>query len=401
MGKTYKLLLVGFLLVLGFIFYLEASKPTPINWYPSYAKTDKIPLGSLVLYESLKESNFTLEEVNNPPYQFLQKHEDLAGNYFFLNNNLFLDKAELSKMLNWVENGNTLFLAANNFSTTLLDTLQLEVKTKRSLNKVKTLPYFNFSNPELKAEKAFAFKKDRELVYFSKIDTSKHKILGLASLRLENKNLKDSLVNFLEAPFGEGKILMHSNPELFSNYFMLAEDNYRYAKNALSYLSPQQSLFWDNYYKSGKTIQTSPLYILLNNRYLKWAYYTVLLGALLFIYFEGKRKQKSIPVVKALQNRSYEYTRTIAGMYLEQKKHKEIAEKQIDQFYAYLREEFRLEINKDSKIDSTKIASQTGVDSELTNKLFGLIAKIKTAQAINQDQLQLLTQQIIKFKKQI
>lgn len=401
MGKTYKLLLVGFLLVLGFIFYLEASKPTPINWYPSYAKTDKIPLGSLVLYESLKESNFTLEEVNNPPYQFLQKHESLAGNYFFLNNNLFLDKAELSKMLNWVENGNTLFLAANNFSTTLLDTLQLEVKTKRSLNKVKTLPYFNFSNPELKAEKAFAFKKDKELVYFSKIDTSKHKILGLASLRLENKNLKDSLVNFLEAPFGEGKILMHSNPELFSNYFMLAEDNYRYAKNALAYLSPQQSLFWDNYYKSGKTIQTSPLYILLNNRYLKWAYYTVLLGALLFIYFEGKRKQKSIPVVKALQNRSYEYTRTIAGMYLEQKKHKEIAEKQINQFYAYLREEFRLEINKDSKIDSTKIASQTGVDSELTNKLFGLIEKIKTAQAINQDQLQLLTQQIIKFKKQI
>ncbi|TQD39435.1 DUF4350 domain-containing protein [Haloflavibacter putidus] len=401
MGKTYKLLLVGFLLVLGFIFYLEASKPTPINWYPSYAKTDKIPLGSLVLYESLKESNFTLEEVNNPPYQFLQKHESLAGNYFFLNNNLFLDKAELSKMLNWVENGNTLFLAANNFSTTLLDTLQLEVKTKRSLNKVKTLPYFNFSNPELKAEKAFAFKKEKELVYFSKIDTSKHKILGLASLRLENKNLKDSLVNFLEAPFGEGKILMHSNPELFSNYFMLAEDNYRYAKNALAYLSPQQSLFWDNYYKSGKTIQTSPLYILLNNRYLKWAYYTVLLGALLFIYFEGKRKQKSIPVVKALQNRSYEYTRTIAGMYLEQKKHKEIAEKQINQFYAYLREEFRLEINKDSKIDSTKIASQTGVDSELTNKLFGLIEKIKTAQSINQDQLQLLTQQIIKFKKQI
>lgn len=401
MGKTYKLLLVGFLLALGFIFYLEASKPTPINWYPSYVKTDKIPLGSLVLYESLKESNFILEEVNNPPYQFLQKHENLAGNYFFLNNNLFLDKAELSKMLNWVENGNTLFLAANNFSTTLLDTLQLEVKTKRSLNKVKTLPYFNFSNPELKAEKAFAFKKDRELVYFSKIDTSKHKILGLASLRLENKNLKDSLVNFLEVPFGEGKILMHSNPELFSNYFMLAEDNYRYAKNALAYLSPQQSLFWDNYYKSGKTIQTSPLYILLNNRYLKWAYYTVLLGALLFIYFEGKRKQKSIPVVKALQNRSYEYTRTIAGMYLEQKKHKEIAEKQIDQFYAYLREEFRLEINKDSKIDSTKIASQTGVDSELTNKLFGLIEKIKTAQSINQDQLQLLTQQIIKFKKQI
>ncbi len=401
MGKTYKLLLLSFLLVLGFIFYLEASKPTPINWYPSYANTDKIPLGSLVLFESLQETSFKLEEVNNPPYQFLQEHENLQGNYFFLNNNLFLDKAELKKMLNWVQDGNTLFLAANNFSNALLDTLQLEVKTKRSLNKVKTLPYFNFTHPDLKADKAFAFNRDRELVFFSKIDTSKHKILGLASLALKDDKLKDSLVNFLEAPFGEGKILLHTNPELFSNYFMLSENNYRYAKNALAYLSPQKSLFWDNYYKSGKAIQTSPLYILLNNRYLKWAYYTIILGAFLFIYFEGKRKQKSIPVIPALQNRTYEYTRTIAGMYLEHKKHKAIAQKQINQFYAYLREEFRLEINKDNKIDASKIAAQTGVEIELTQKLFNLIDTIVSAQEINQNQLQLLTQTITKFKKQI
>lgn len=400
MSKSYKILLAVFLILLAGLVFLEASKPTPINWFPSYANTDKIPLGSLVFFENLQKSKLNIREVNNPPYQFLQE-ENLEGNYFFLNNNLFLDKAELSKMLAWAEKGNTLFFAGSNFSGSLLDTLKLEMKSKRSIDKIKTIPHYTFSNPKLKSDSIYSYKRDKELVYFNKIDTSNQKILGFASLEIKNKHLQDSLVNFLEVPFGEGKILLHSNPELFSNYFMLLGNNYTYANSAMAYLDQDKPLYWDNHYKSGKKINTSPLYILLNNRYLKWAYYFILIGALLFIYFEGKRKQKSIPIVKAPENKTYDYTRTVAGMYLEEKQHLEIAQKQIEQFRRFLREKFHLNPAESKTMDFSEISQKTGVDLDLTKQLFSQINKIEKAEKISEARLKALTQTIIKFKNKI
>jgi hypothetical protein len=339
MNKGGKFALGIILLVVLLLTYLEASEPDPVNWNPSYLESDKIALGSFIFYDSWEGTGANLEKVNVPPYEFLDSEP--SGTYFFLNNYLSFDDAEVRKLLKWVGNGNTLFLAAGHFSEKLRDTLQLETATRIPGGDLSSLPYVELINPKLRNSGPYQFNHDVGFEYFRSLDTLKHTILGVGSLE-EFSKPEEAFPVFLHSEWGAGNIYIHSFPEAFSNYFLLNENNYAYAEGVLAYLDGDETIYWDRYYKSGKAFHTSPLYILLNNRALKWAYYFVLLGAVLFIIFEGKRKQRPVPVVEPLKNQTYEYSRTIADLYLEQKKYKALALKKIDHFYDYIRTRYRI-----------------------------------------------------------
>jgi hypothetical protein len=106
MKNSGKMIFGGFLLLALFLTYLEASEPEPINWNPSYMETDKIALGTFVFYELWEESFAgNIEKINVPPFEFLTGEHN--GTYFFLNNYLQFDDAELEKILSWVNQGNT------------------------------------------------------------------------------------------------------------------------------------------------------------------------------------------------------------------------------------------------------------------------------------------------------
>ena len=121
MSKAYKISLALLVLLLVFLTWLEANEPQKVNWSPSYAALDKIPLGTKVLFKNLKQQDIDLQEVNIPPYEFLND-STISGTYFFLNNSLGFDEPELKRILTWVARGNTAFFIAENFSQNLLDT---------------------------------------------------------------------------------------------------------------------------------------------------------------------------------------------------------------------------------------------------------------------------------------
>src|SRR5680860_241623 len=109
MSKTNKIILVFFLLLLVMLVYFEANQKEPVNWNPSYSENDKIPLGTFVLYESLLEKHFEIQRVNQPPFEYL-KRGNSGGIYFFVNNHLVFDDAELEELLEWTGQGNTCLL---------------------------------------------------------------------------------------------------------------------------------------------------------------------------------------------------------------------------------------------------------------------------------------------------
>jgi len=53
MGKRGKLYIILTSLVILFIVVAEATKPQPLNWFPSYASHHKIPFGSYVFKSQL------------------------------------------------------------------------------------------------------------------------------------------------------------------------------------------------------------------------------------------------------------------------------------------------------------------------------------------------------------
>ena len=138
--------------------------------------------------------------------------------------------------------------------------------------------------------------------------------------------------------------------------------------------------------------------MLLANKYFKWAYYFVLIGMLLFVIFEGKRKQRSIPIVKPLTNKSYEYAQTIAGLYVDKKEYHTIAKKQIVQFLEHIRTKLRVPTENMDRQFYRTVAERSGNTLENTTDLFTLIAKINAQNTTTKAELIMLYKEIEQFK---
>ena len=395
MGKTSRLFFGFFLLLVIFLTYLEATEPEPVNWIPSYMSDDKIPLGSFVFYESWKNTeNWKFEEIDIPPFE---KLSDSLGNgtYFFLNNSVAFDPDELDKLLEWVTKGNQVFISARGISAGLLDTLQLETKVFIPKNDLSSKPQVNFENSALKSKTDFKFKNEFSSLYFQPKDSAKIEILGHINIQEDEKNKQ---ANFIKSNFGEGKIYLHNTPEVFGNYFLLNNNNYKYAEKILAYFDTENPVYLDNYYKAGKTFYSSPLYILLSDNRLKWAYYFLLTGSILFIIFEGKRKQRAIPVKNPLKNQSYEYAKTVGDLYLEEKEYKELITKKIDLFLEYIRTHYKISTKTIDEEFHTLLAAKSGNSKVAGKELFGKMEKFSNKPEAGKSEFFELSEAINNFK---
>lgn len=394
MNRSHKIFLFIFLLLLGILTYLKMIQPEPVNWNPGYRAQDKIPLGTYVLFENI-DAEFEVQKVNIPPFNFIEKSP--SGTYIFINNILNFDDAELEKLLEWTARGNTLFLVAGNFSENLRDTLNFEIKTAVPEENISSKPLVNLVQKEFKAKEPYLFDHDTFLTVFSEIDTLNSTVLGISQLMGERLEITDPEINFLKMNFGKGSIFLNTTPEAFSNFFLLSENNYQYAEQALAYL-PSEKVFWDEYYKSGKIFQTSSLYILLENESLKWAYYFVIFGSIIFILFKGKRMQRSIPVVTPLKNQTLNFTRTIAGLYLEKREYKTIASKKINLFLEHVRNKFRISTSERNEKFYEELSAASGNSLESIKELFRIIGETEEKETITKENLLELNSAINAFK---
>jgi len=57
----------------------------------------------------------------------------------------------------------------------------------------------------------------------------------------------------------------------------------------------------------------TPLKYILSQESLKWAYYILIVSIIVYIIFQGKRKQRVIPLIPPLKNTTLEFVRIIAS----------------------------------------------------------------------------------------
>jgi hypothetical protein len=115
------------------------------------------------------------------------------------------------------------------------------------------------------------------------------------------------------------------------------------------------------------------------------------------VLFGGKRKQRPIPIIPAVQNRSYEFAQTIAGMYLDKKDHKAIAQKQITAFLEQIRSSYHLSTHEINTSFLKDLASKTSKEFEDLKALFQYIERINTSEIVSEDELKTLDKKITTF----
>ncbi|MFS4456848.1 DUF4350 domain-containing protein [Maribacter sp. 2304DJ31-5] len=400
MRKKSMVYVVITIVAIGILMLLQYNQPKKINWFRSYVATHKIPYGTYVLNSFLpKLLPGQIQQVHTPPFEFLSKKDSIKGTYLFINDKLTFEKTELEELLNWTSKGNTLFMASRSFEEKLMDTLKLETRNVYGGFEVGQKQWHQLVNPNLKTSDSVVFGKNTYTSFFSSLDTLRTTVLGTVRTASENAELHDrENCTTVRQSFGKGQLILSTFPEAFTNYFILKENNREYTTGLLSYLKDTGPVYVDNHYKSGKSFYTSPLYIFLNTKELKWAYYIVLIGAFIYILSEGKRKQRAVPVVMPLKNRTLAFTRTISDMYFEKGDQKNIAEHRINYFLDEIRSTYYLgTITKKDDLYKN-LASRSGHSYQWIRFFFLFMEEIRNKPQVSDAELIKLNTLIQKFK---
>ena len=397
MSKRSKILLGGAILVFMAFIYLESVKPKPLNWFPTYAAKHKLPYGTYVLRNELETifPDTEIQDITTPPYVFLQDTTKM-GTYFFVNDGINFGEDEFNKLLQFVERGNDVFISTHGIN---IDTLHLKTEGISSVEYEQDV-FFKLYNKNL-SKKEFSFDRGFYNTTFSEIDTLKATALGITGYLNSDGERVSEGINFLKEPYGKGNFYFHTFPEAFTNYYILKSPNQQYTASVLSYLDASKPILWDAYYKTGKSQITSPMQYILGSKSLKWAYYITLIGVLIFIIFEGKRKQRYIPIITPLKNQTLAFTRTIANMYYEKSEHKNIAEHKITYLLEYIRTKLHVPTVTINDSFYTYVASRSGHKLDDVKKLFKQIDVIHQKNTITKEELIGLNSLIEKFKNPV
>jgi len=378
--------------IIAFIL-VEVLTPEPIDWTITYSKKDKIPYGTFVLHD-LFSDYFEDREVLHS-YQTLYEQQDQINdqNIFVIANQFAPDQADAEALLKKVGEGATAFIAAHYFSGVFADTLNIVVKdylydmNVQELNSRDTT-YLELTNPMFSHVDSLTFRSGHFPTYFSSIDTLNSSVI------LQNETQE---ILGVKMPYGDGHLYLCTTPMVFTNHYLLAGSNDQVVSGLLSYL-PNRDIIWTEYYHLGRMESGSSIRFILSNPALKWAYYISLIGLLILFFFETKRRQRAIPIVKPYPNTSLEFVAVIGNLYLQNSEHKKIADKRISFFLEQVRK--RHYIKKISFDDDfyKLLADKSGTTVKDIKELFEIIENIRALPEITGEQLQKLSIKIDQYE---
>lgn len=370
------------------IVYLVAqfNKPNPVNWAATLAASDKIPYGTYILHNRLKDvfPGAEVVKTNISGYKFFSDATRPAGNYIVVSKGLEFSKADVKAMIAYMKKGNSIFVASENWEDDLSDSLKIrgayEFKKKNAA--------LNFESPSIKSSNGYKFDKFIGDAYFETFDTTKAVVLG----RNANGN-----ANFIRFGFGKGQLLLLANPQLLTNYSLLSPQGADYAAKALSYLPEANYVYWDQFQNHDIPVDQSPLRVFFSYPALRWAYYVALFSLIIFVLYEVKRRQRIIPVVEPLKNSSLEFVTVVGRVYYEQRDNANIARKKISYFMDNVRTTFGLKVISPTDESVAVFAHKTGVDIDFARELLGHINILLPQTRISDHELIVLNRLIDKF----
>jgi hypothetical protein len=357
------------------MYWLNKDAPVQYRWYPTYSTNDKEPFGAYALDKMLNDSwkdkyyhnYYSLYDIASETVVFPQdksensedytegnndeNYEDSNSEYIednseayveepdenytinydsveiypeynllIIANSLSLDSTETKFLLKYVEKGGSVILATNDiFNCPLRDSLNITIYNSFSYQYIRDWTakqteeqvvfcapdsgrlWLTLPQPLVKSY--FMIKDTVNYTYFDSI----YRI----STAPDNKTIS------LRYAIGEGNLILISNPLIFTNYGILNDSINPYIWKHLAYLEGKP-LMRTEYYQTGSQggQNQSEFRVLLKERSLKWAFYTTLIGILVFMIFTTKRKQKIIPVIKPPANKMMAFVGSIAGLYL-------------------------------------------------------------------------------------
>jgi hypothetical protein len=317
--------------------YFSSSK-----WSTAPKLGSKDPYG-LYVFEQLLIASGKFKEFNDI-YDYrlmdsiLMNQEQL---FMFVGHQFAITESESNELLSSVSRGNELFISANIFPPHFLNHL------------------FTRSDLSFFAEDSvlFSTKKADYSMYFLYEKDTLGAIWRVFPTIPSNVTVHSSInnsANYIAYPYGLGKIYLHSNVLAFQNFQLLRAQGKDYMKEVVQHLT-HPSIQWLAYadYEpvereadefNGET--TSLLARIFEYKSLRWAFFIVTIGLVLFFLFRSKREQPVIPIFKETSNAGMTFVDTIAGLYFSENNPSRIRKILLRNFYTAVQDHFFIDLSK-------------------------------------------------------
>jgi hypothetical protein len=411
MNKDRKLLLfVAIALVV--ILITDWLQPRPVDWTQSYSSRDTIPYGAYGLFRVIPEL-FPGSEVTTiglPAYDWLSRRnsgQDAESMLIYINNNLVFDQYETGLLLEFADNGGTVFLSAEQFSDPLKDSLGIRIEegmlSSMGLRGIDLLGDHVSDSTGISVVREqggvdapiYRFPSFMVTSVITRYDSLNTEVLGMRE-RAASGLSDGEAVNYIAVKRGYGMVYVHTLPATLTNYFLVDNAGNGYIWEVMTQL-PGRHIHWDEYKKVMTAEAQTPLRFILSISTLRYALYLGLITLLLFILFSAKRRQAVIPIHKRPVNATVAFVKTVTNLFFGRADHKDLAERKITYLFDYFRKELGLEQVPGETITPGAVAARSGIDEQKIEELFSSIAAVRERSFIGANDLKSLNAQIETF----
>lgn len=357
-------------------------------------RKDKIPYGTYIAFENLSHifPKATISINTSSPALFEQGEGKKA--YIIIVPGMLPDSTEMNGILNFVGQGNIVFISSFVFGDSLIHSLNIKPAGMPNYFTDMSGMRLSVHSPVNYDLLSFAYPGDAYDNYARSIDSQYTTILGR-----DGKGRPD-FVRFNYK--GGGALYLHFAPMAFTNFFLLHKGNMAYYDNVFSYLPPTVTeVMWDEYFRYDRKKDFSAFHYILSIPSLRWAFWLLLVLFLLIYLFESKRRQRLIPVIEGLRNTSLDFVKTIGRLYYQRRDNHNLALKMVAHFQDHVRTRYNLPATNLDEEFVSRLSYKAGLSREYLEDIVTTIRSLQEQSALTDEALLQFNWKMKEFYKQI
>jgi hypothetical protein len=292
---------------------------------------------------------------------------------------------ELEKIMQFVENGNYVFIIARGFSTDAQTAFNLSYAQDQFSMLFDTSEdslRIKLQMPSFSSDSLYIYPGKKFESWFESIDTTHSVVLGR----------NETYPNFIRMDKGEGSVFIHAAPLAFSNYFILHKNNIHYFEQAMSVIPKDvEKIVWNEFYldKKVNNQRKDPNWLAVLFRYppFKWGFLTALGGILLLVLLNSRRKQRMIPAHAQPRNESLDFVKTMGRLYYDRRDHQNLAKKMSIYFLEHVRSTYKLPTHTLDEPFMEALQYKSGFSRGDLNEIVSFIQYLQNGGSVNEQQL--------------
>ncbi len=363
--RSYYLYIVALLLVLSGC-SADKAEQERIKWEITLSASDKRPYGAYLAASSIKyalpaavleplPAGFRYDNMDHK----MKHNDDGRALIIFCGLDFKLSNEEWKNLKQFINNGNEVMI----FCSSLDEKIEKDLSCYKEPGDENPHTFYN-APPDLHNIDVLRMESTGSRRY----GYEGRSIKGYFSVEIDSANITDKtdsadddnddmriyvpdtlgyaneMPDMLRYRIGDGHLTLHAAPLVLSNFFLLQPGNVDYL-NAVWQTLPKNinKIYTDNYYN--RSASSSKLSVLWKYPATRWALLLAIFLLLMYVLFEGKRKQRIIPIVAPLKNDSVSFVETVGRLYYNKGNHANLADKMVQQFLEWVRTHYLLNTN--------------------------------------------------------